>query len=114
MLNVTIENLGDVTVLHCLGRVVAGAALAALRETAMCHLARQPVVLDFSDVTAIDASGLGTLVFLHTCAYGIGSELRLVGLKPHVRMIFEITSLLYVFDISSEIDTAFGEPCETC
>jgi len=114
MLSVTVENLGDATVLHCVGRVVAGTALDALRETAMCNLARQPVVLDFCDVTAIDASGLGTLVFLHTCAYGIGSELTLVGLKPHVRMIFEITSLLYVFDISSWIDTAFGEPCGTC
>jgi anti-anti-sigma regulatory factor len=72
MLNVTIENLGDAAVLHCVGRVVAGTALAAMRETTMCHLASQPVVLDFSDVTAIDASGLGTLVFLHTCAYGIG------------------------------------------
>jgi len=114
MLNITIENIGDAAVLRCAGRVVAGTALTTLRETAMCHLATQPVMLDFSDVSAIDASGLGTLVFLHTCAYGIGSELRLVGLNPHVRMIFEITSLLYVFDISSEIDTAFGEPCETC
>ena len=114
MLNVTIENVGYTAVLHCVGRVVAGTEVMALRETAMCHLASQPVVLDFSEVSTIDASGLGTLVFLHTCAYGIGSELRLVGLKPHVRKVFEITSLLYVFDIFSEIDTAFGEPCETC
>ena len=115
MLNVAIERAGNAAVLHCTGRIVAGREATAFRDAVICHLAKHSVVLDFSEVTAIDASGLGMLVFLHTCAYGIGSELKLVGLSANVRSVFEVTNLLSVFEASSDaIDTAFGEPCETC
>jgi anti-anti-sigma factor len=115
MLKITSRSIGNAAVLRCVGRIVAGREVTVLRETVMCHLAKHSVALDLSEVTVIDANGLGTLVFLHTCAYGIGSELKLVGLSTHVRSVFELTNLLSVFETTSDaIDAALGAPCETC
>ena len=79
-------------------RIVAGRESKTLRDAVMCQIQKQSIVLDVSDTTAIDASGLGTLLFLHTCACSVGSELKLLGLSKHVLNVLELTQLLYVFD----------------
>jgi anti-anti-sigma factor len=113
MLNLTVEHFGDAVVLRCSGRIVAGRESNTLRDAVMCHVQKQSIVLDVSDTTAIDASGLGTLLFLHTCAWSVGSELKLLGLSKHVLNVLELTQLLYVFDVvsSEEMDNEMGEAC---
>src|SRR4051812_729677 len=113
MLNLTVEHFGDAVVLRCSGRIVAGGESKALRDAVMCHVEKKSLVLDLSDTSAIDASGLGTLLFLHTCACSVGSELKLVGLSKYVLNVLELTQLLYVFDVCSpeEMDGELGEAC---
>ena len=56
------------------------------------------LALDLSKVSFVDSSGLGALVAVMK---KIGSEgtLRLWGLTPEVKSVFELTQLYKVFDI---------------
>jgi anti-anti-sigma regulatory factor len=73
MLKVSIENIGDVAVIHCEGRVVQSAAAFRLREAVTQQRNARVVLLDLSDVQALEGGGLGMLVFLQrwTSEHGI-------------------------------------------
>lgn len=121
MLTVRVERTGDTAILHCHGRVVVGSALSALREAVLCELGRKAIVLDLSRVDRIDAGGLGTLVFLHTCVNGLGTELKLMRPSAPVAEVLELTNLTSVFAIGPAAEAA-AEPaaslahhwCQAC
>jgi anti-anti-sigma factor len=121
MLNIRIERTGETAILHCDGRIVVGNALSALREAVLCELGKRSIVLDLSRVDRIDAGGLGTLVFLHTCVHGLGSELKLMRPSVPVAEVLELTKLTSVFAIGPAAEAAV-EPmpssahqwCEAC
>ena len=54
--------------------------------------------LDLSNVSFVDSSGLGALVAVLK-NIGPGGSLRLWGLTPEVKSVFELTQLYKVFDI---------------
>ena len=93
MLNVTVENLGEVVVLRCQGRIVLG------HETRLlCAAVRQQgrkVMLDLSEVEAIDAAGIGALVSLQAA----GIYLRLMNPAKQVLETLRVTKLNPVFEI---------------
>ena len=60
------------------------------------------IVLDFSNVTIIDAGGLGALLELRSYAQSLGVRLELANLSNNVRTILQITRLDSVFKIRSE------------
>ncbi|HEY6308630.1 MAG TPA: STAS domain-containing protein [Candidatus Angelobacter sp.] len=105
MFEIRIEHRGKTPVLHCSGRI-AGEALTRLRESVICELGAQTIVLDLALVTAIDAAGLGLLVFLHTRAAGRGCALKLCAPSPQVTRVLALTGLDSVLTIccASEID----------
>jgi len=76
MLTTDIERKGNTTIVRCVGRIVVGEELSKLRDAVLCELDKQTIVLDLAAVEAIDAGGLGLLVFLHTCAHGLGHSVR--------------------------------------
>jgi anti-anti-sigma factor len=93
MLKVTVEDLGDVAILRCVGRIVRG------HETALlCSAARQQgrnLVLDLTQVDAIDAAGIGALVSLQAARI----YLKLVNPSKEVREILKVTELDSIFEI---------------
>ena len=97
----TIQALGDVVVLRCAGRIVGCRESDILRLAAVSQTRVRTVVLDLAAVEAIDAGGLGLLVFLHTCAYGLGSELKLMNPTQRVAELLRLTNLDSVFEIFS-------------
>jgi anti-sigma B factor antagonist len=101
MLTTDIERRGNTTIVRCGGRIVVGEALSKLRDAVLCELDKQIIVLDLRATEAIDAGGLGLLVFLHTCAYGLGTELKLRNPTLHVAELLRLTNLDSVFDILS-------------
>ncbi len=121
MLNIRIERTGETAILYCDGRIVVGSALSALREAVLCELGKRSIVLDLSRVHRIDAGGLGTLVFLHTCVNGLGTELKLMRPSAPVAEVLELTNLTSVFAIGPAAEAA-AEPtpssahqwCEAC
>jgi anti-sigma B factor antagonist len=91
--------VGDVIVVQCNGRIVAGADVHALQA----HLERvlprhHDVVLRLEGVEFIDSSGLGALVRLVSTARANGGDLKLCALQQQVRRTLEITNLLSLFE----------------
>lgn len=94
MLNVSAQNVEGVLNLRCSGRIVRGEVdiilCAAVREHA------KEVILDLSEVTAIDAGGIGALLSLQAA----GIYLKLVNATPPVREVLRLTSTDRVLEIS--------------
>ena len=98
------EQIGDVAVLQCAGRIVHGQARSFLKD-AVTRLSRlRVVVLDLSEVEMVDAGGLGVLVSLHNWACAKGIQLKLVNPSKLVRQMLELTRLTSVLHISSVED----------
>ena len=93
MLDVRVERLSEKVVVHCAGRICAGENLSRLRTVVLCQRGARAIILDLAHVTAIDAGGLGTLVFLHTSAQRLGRELKLRALSAEVENVFALTGL---------------------
>ncbi len=93
MLTITIEDLGDDVILHCLGRIVRG------HETGLlCSAAQQRgrnVFLDLAQVETIDAAGVGALVSLQAA----GIYLKLMDPSARVLEMLRITKLNSIFEI---------------
>ena len=74
--------------------------VAAFRE-AMANLLqdRPRVLVDMSNITFLDSSGLGALVAIWRSLSSREGEIKLCGLGPPVRTVFEITRMHRVFEI---------------
>ena len=107
MLEIRIERRSKIAILHCSGRIGAGETLERLREAVIRELGTRTVALDLAQVTAIDAAGLGLLLFLQTRAAGRGCELRLCAPSRQVENALALTRLDSVLTICS---TAEIEP----
>ena len=68
MLNVIVENIGELAVVECEGRIVQSAAAFKLRAAVTSQTDARIVVLELSEVRAIGGGGLGMLVFLQRWA----------------------------------------------
>jgi len=101
MLTLGIARTGNTTIVRCMGRIVVGEALSKLHDVVLCELDQQTIVLDLAAVEVIDAGRLGLLVFLHTCAHGLGTELKLTNPTQHVDELLKLTDLDSVFEIVS-------------
>lgn len=95
MLHVSVEDLGENVILHCAGRIVrgdeTGILCAALRQRG------RNIMVDLSEVKAIDAAGVGALISLRAA----GIYLQLLNPTKAVREVLRITKLDTVFEISS-------------
>ncbi len=57
------------------------------------------IVVDLSDVSYIDSSGIATLVEGLQWSHTSNKKFRLTGLAPMVKDVFEIARLLTVFEV---------------
>jgi anti-anti-sigma factor len=105
MLTTNTERKGSTTIIRCVGRVVVGKELSQLRDTVLCELDKQIIVLDLAAVEAIDAGGLGLLVFLHTCAHGLGTELKLGARSAQVENMLQLMKLNSVLMLCSDAES---------
>lgn len=64
------------------------------------------LILDFSEVDYIDSSGLATLIEFVRDAGQYGGKLALFGLKPKVKMVFDLVRLNELFTIVSSSEEA--------
>ncbi|HYY69603.1 MAG TPA: STAS domain-containing protein [Terriglobales bacterium] len=103
MLSLTIHNLGDVTVFRCAGRITAEDR-DVLRNAVSSRPGMRIAVLDLAEVSAMDAAGLGTLLFLRRWAKDTGKELKLMNLLPRVEELLELTKLRSSFEVCSVRD----------
>lgn len=63
------------------------------------------VVLDLTDLSRMDSSGLGTIVAIYISAKHAGTSLELVNLNARIRELFGMTNLLSVFETCGRYGT---------
>src|SRR5690348_7594025 len=103
MLSFTINNLGDVAIFECKGRMTVEGG-DALRNAVLSQPYVQMVVLDLKEIRDIDASGLGVLANLRGWAKATGTELKLMSLPPRVEKDLGLPGLKYGFAICTASD----------
>jgi anti-anti-sigma factor len=101
MLTIDVEKTGDVAVVRCVGRIVRGAELGTLRNAVLAENDIRIVVIDLSDVEALDAGGLTALLSLRQWARSRNVQLKLVNPSHFVNEVLTRTGLDHVFDIST-------------
>lgn len=96
----SLEHSNDVTIVTVQGQLVVTnrqefkqMVLDAMEQGA------RTVVVDFTDASYIDSSGLGALVSLSRRLRDAGGDLRLVGLSDELRTLFELTRLDALFPL---------------
>jgi anti-anti-sigma regulatory factor len=99
MLNV--EKLGALSVVECDGRIVRSNAAFALRDSVTSQRDARVIVLDLSEVYALEGGGLGMLMFLQRWAQDHNIHLKLFNPRHSVRARLEHTTPQVHFEIVS-------------
>jgi anti-anti-sigma factor len=93
-----VQVVGDAATITCHGRIVAGTA-NELKELVKPMIPKvRRIILDLSDVSFIDSSGLGTLVGLKVSAASAAyTSLELINFSPLVKELLHTTKLSDLF-----------------
>jgi anti-sigma B factor antagonist len=97
------EDSGDEGTLVCLRGRLSIDSSPAFRDLLLAVLRRQSpaaVIVDLTEVSYMDASGIATLVEGLKTARNRQTTLCLQGLQGRVRHLFEVTGLLTLFETS--------------
>ena len=103
MLKVHAKKLDAIQVLCLEGRIVNGETEMLRNLVQVASNDTRGIILDLSEVSVVDAHGLGVLLQLReqTLARGIHFELR--NVSKALYRLFEITRLNTVFDINADV-----------
>lgn len=77
MFDIHIESVGDIAIVQCEGRLVQSEAAFALRDAILSQRNSRVVVVDLSEVRAIEGGGLGMLAYLQRWAHDHNIKLKL-------------------------------------
>ncbi len=77
MFDIHIESVGDMAVVQCEGRLVQSDAAYRLRDAILSQRNSSVVVVDLSEVRAIEGGGLGMLAYLQRWAHDHNIKLKL-------------------------------------
>lgn len=96
-LDVTTEARDGITLVVLSGELDIYTVASFRSDLESVDPAASPLVLDLSDVTLLDSSGLGALVSLLNRARAGNGQLGLVCPQKRIRRVFEITGLRKAF-----------------
>lgn len=106
-LRLTLEEKAEETVVYCIGKITADSAELFQSEIAdhVIPMSRGKgvavttrIVLDLSNVTFVDSTGLGALFNLWSAAQRKACELEIINFSPRVQALMSITKLDQVFN----------------
>ena len=101
MLGLAVEKIGDLAVVECVGRIVRSAAAFKLHEAVSSLRDSRIIVLDVSEISAIEGGGLGMLLFLQRWAHDRDIQLKLFNPTRYVRDRLERIASIPEFDIAT-------------
>jgi anti-sigma B factor antagonist len=95
------RQVGDVTVVDATGRITLGEGASTLRDSMRDLAAKgnKKLLLNLSEVSYIDSSGIGEMVSSFTTITNHGGQLKLLGLSKRVKDLLQITKLYTVFEV---------------
>jgi len=104
-LKLQLEEKPNETIVHCKGRITAENSEVFQRQIRdlipesrfQIATTTRRIIVDLSNVTHVDSSGLGALLRVWTEAQNKGCDLELANLNPRVEKLVEITRLDTVF-----------------
>jgi len=103
MLKVHAKRLDSAEVLCLEGQIVNGDT-ETLRSAVQLVSDAGDIILDFSNVTLVDAHGLGVLLQLREHTLANGMHFELINVNAGLSRVFEITRLDTVFEINSGVE----------
>ena len=89
MFNLTVEKIGRLAVVHCVGRIVQSDAAFRLCNAVRQQTTARTILLDLSGVEALEGGGLGMLLFLHLWTRDHGIQLKVMNPIACVRRSLE-------------------------
>src|SRR5271157_4536397 len=99
--------VGDVMIVQCHGRIVAGNEVLTLHSHVGDSLAKYPdVVLQLDQVEFVDSSGLGALMRLVQAARAKKGDLKLSGVPEKIKKTLQMTNLLAQFETYELVEEA--------
>jgi anti-anti-sigma regulatory factor len=117
MLAIHVENLGDLVVVECKGRIVHSESVFKLRDVVLAQAHASIIALDLSEVEAMGGGGLGMLVFLDQWARNCGIQYKLFspsrsvmeGLVANRSILnFEIVTFHEMMSILAQSDSRYA------
>lgn len=107
-MDVTVKMRDGVAIARLGGKLAAGVGDRQLRDLIDELLAdnRKRILLDLSNVSGIDSSGVGELVAGLRVARGLGAELKILKANERVHRILDLTQVLPLFDVHESEDAA--------
>jgi anti-sigma B factor antagonist len=89
----TTDKTSTETTVHCTGRITSDTAPSLKATIKPLFSESKTVVLDLTNVSYMDSSGLGTIVGLYVSAKAANSQLKLINLNQRLKELFSITRL---------------------
>jgi anti-anti-sigma factor len=103
-----VEVSGDVAVVRCKGKLISGTTAVLHNRVKKLIPEHKRIVLDLSELTHMDSSGLGALVGLFVSARSAKCSLELVNLSHGIEKVLSLTNLLSVFTVIGESGIKMG------
>jgi anti-anti-sigma regulatory factor len=101
MLSIRVENLSDLAVVECKGRITRSDSVFKLRDIVQTQTTSHIIALDLSEVKAISGGGLGMLAFLERWTREHGIRLKLFCPSRPVLQGLARTRSILNFEIAS-------------
>lgn len=107
-MKINVRKNGGVTILDVSGKVTIGEGDIALRQAVREQLAagNKHLLVDLSNVSTIDSSGVGELVSSYTTVTQQGGKLKLLNPPQKVGDILQITQLITIFEVFDDEENA--------
>jgi len=96
----TVEVIGDICVLTPEGDRLDASTVHTFKDTVTAELdPAGNVIFDLSNLRFIDSTGLGAIVAFLKQSKTAGGDLKLCGMSPAVRKLFELVRVHKIIDI---------------
>ena len=108
-LSLDTRRVGQVTVVRCSGRIVAGPETESLRaHVSGMLLERKHFVLHLGEVVFIDSSGIGAMVRLLTSSRQSRGDLKLCNVPQPIDKVLRLTNLNRLFETHESEESAIS------
>ncbi|PYU25257.1 MAG: hypothetical protein DMG32_12385 [Acidobacteria bacterium] len=110
---IEVKQKDDVCFLRCEGRFVTGTDPEYLRikRDEIKALNCKKVLADFSEVSDVGSAGIGFIVGVYTSTKNSDGRFILVGLRPRVREVFDLTRVSGVIPLATDITSGLAILC---
>ena len=81
------------TIIHCTGRINSNSAGLLSSTVRNLVLESKVLVIDLTDVSYVDSSGLGSIVGIYVSAKRANCKLKLINLNQRIKELLRVTRL---------------------